>query len=251
MENTNPTPKVQTPASKVVQMGTGHIVRPAETGVVNQSELSIDKIKKLGADTRILEKKAGAAKGAIIGELLAIGQRIQVVLGNEKYELSLQDLQGRVLTEIPAIAQHIEQTGAKNLTLHLPIMLDEAHWGYRPVSFSVEELAGKKTLQMLSEKVALHSPRAEAPLEKIAGKSESLAERFSAMSGAEKGWAIANGAFAAMFIYSAVQNFRGSMEPDMEGHKHVRWGQATLGCLNTLMGGLLAHQTAQQFHIGR
>lgn len=215
----------------------------------NNAGLAIAEMEDAGANTSLLRRGIGKARGEIIGALIEIGQPIQVVLGSEKIDISLQDLQGSVLTKIPKIAAYIERTQAKELTLRFPVMVDEAHWGYRPVLFAVEELADKKLLQTLAENVAMQGrrERTSAPLGAIAGETVGVWERFKQMEATEKGWVALNAAFMAMFLHGAWQSFHDGVATGEDGKRHVHWGPMTLGCVNTLAGGLLAHQLTQQF----
>ena len=64
-------------------------------------------------------------------------------------------------------------------------------------------------------------------------------------------WGVANAGLAAMSLIWAVESFKHSVQVDpRDGKKHFMLGQFAMGSLNTLLGGLFAHQSYEMLAKG-
>lgn len=73
-------------------------------------------------------------------------------------------------------------------------------------------------------------------------------ERLSEIPTRNKGWAAGNAALGALFLFSAVQSFRHSVEKnplDPEAKTNIRWGNMTWGAVNGALGGLSLWNAAE------
>ncbi len=179
---------------------------------------------------------------------------ISVMLGGDTFHLPLQSTMNKPLTEIEDIAAYLTKSGAKSLTLHVPVMQDAMHYTFEKVTLPTEVLGQKPLVDILAESAVSKNPKAVSPLKAaIEGISEGqgFRQRLGNMRAMELGWTAANTALATLFMFEAAKNFHHVRQQNpLTGKTETSWSNLTWGTVNAGLAGLSAMSAYATFKGG-